>query len=163
MAVVEVPLTQGKVAIIDARDWQLVSQYKWHAFKGRTTYYARASIPGTKPRQRVLMHALLLGGGSSCDHRDGNGLNNRRLNLRPATTQQNGGNRRKRTPGKSRFKGVTATTNSSTKPWQARCGHAQKYLGSFATEGGLCPKTRCCPESRRSAQKVTSPSLPRQV
>lgn len=136
MAIVEIPLTQGQVAIIDKRDWPLVSGLCWHAIKRPGTFYARASVPGTKPRKRILMHVLQMGfEGSSrrVDHKDGNGLNNRRSNLREATRAQNGHNRAKHKRGQSVFKGVYRC-NSATRPWGAQIGSPQTYLGCFATE-----------------------------
>lgn len=68
------------------------------------------------------------------DHRDGNGLNNQRANLRIASVSQNHGNTRKPRSGRNRFKGVTRSTHG--KPWQAQlkiAGH-HYFLGRFDTE-----------------------------
>src|SRR5260370_25659432 len=84
----------------------------WHARKGRHTYYAYAHITmNRKQRVRLAMHAVLLGTRGKRivgDHRDGDGLNNQRHNLRRATTSQNNRNKRKQSNGKtSRFIGVS--------------------------------------------------------
>ncbi len=101
----DVQLTQGKIAQIDDADWALVSQYKWHAARwkegNREWWYALTNIGGRK----VRMHHLLTGK-NLVDHRDGDGLNNRRENLRPCTQAQNMANTSSR-GGTSRHKGVS--------------------------------------------------------
>src|SRR5208282_1047840 len=68
------------------------------------------------------------------DHIDGDGLNNRRYNLRSVTHSQNMHNARKPIkPGSSsRFKGVAFQARLKRRPWQARIG--DRHLGYFATE-----------------------------
>jgi hypothetical protein len=60
------------------------------------------------PRHHILMHRVLCNTpkGKQTDHRNGNGLDNRRMNLRVATKTQNMQNRRKLTKASSQFKGV---------------------------------------------------------
>jgi hypothetical protein len=101
----DVGLTQGKVARIDAEDWPLVGRYKWHAacFRegGKEWWYARTNIGGRQVRMHHLITCAKL-----VDHRDGDGLNNRRGNLRPCTQAQNMANTGSR-GGTSKFKGVS--------------------------------------------------------
>lgn len=99
------------VATIDAADERLVTPYRWYANRSPSGCYAVTwqKLPG-EPRTRIPMHRLILpvADGMVVDHLDGNGLNNRRGNLRPATHQQNGWNRRKQDgPTTSLYKGVT--------------------------------------------------------
>jgi hypothetical protein len=127
-------------AIIDASDFQTVNAYCWRAIRRHSNlWYAEATLPGpTKPK--ILMHRLILGlgpgiryrGGVIYDHEDGDGLNNRRQNLRPATTQQNVRNGRKTTTQTSSlYKGVRLMG----KCWVAEIRRAGKrYIGSFATQ-----------------------------
>ena len=102
-----VPLTKGKIALIDDEDFEIVSQLKWYANEVGNSTYALAFRGG----KGVLMHRLLLGtpGKMKVDHKDGDGLNNQKSNIRLCTTSQNGMNRRPSSiKGKtSRFKGVT--------------------------------------------------------
>ncbi len=93
-----VPLTKGFGAIIDEGDWPLVEPHSWCALKGWQTWYAVTWID----RRCVLMHRLLLGApkGLEVDHVDGDGLNNRRGNLRLVTKNQQQQNR----PAQRRFK-----------------------------------------------------------
>jgi hypothetical protein len=84
----KIPLTRGLVAIVDERDFETVSAYKWYAHRGRNTWYARTEVGGRKGRLRIYMHKLLCGG-DEVDHANRNGLDNRRCNLRPATRSGN--------------------------------------------------------------------------
>jgi hypothetical protein len=79
------------------------------------------------------MHTLLMPGAAQIDHRDGDGLNNRRENLRPATRTQNNANQRKYR-GTSRYKGVS--WDVSSRRWRARihCDHRETSLGQFTSE-----------------------------
>lgn len=134
---VEIPLTNGGVAFVDDEDEDLVRQYRsWWVLESpsphRSSFYARGSRPGD--RRKPLMHKLLTGW-PLVDHINGNGLDNRRENLRPATRSQNGGNRRKAMLATSRFKGVSRYPQDRTR-WIANIGvEGQKlYLGIFADE-----------------------------
>ncbi len=85
----EIPLTQGKVALVDDRDYKLVSKFKWsHATQG----YA---VSINKHLPRLAMHRLILNArhGDISDHIDGNRLNNQRANLRKVTAKENRANR----------------------------------------------------------------------
>jgi len=82
-----IPLTRGYTATIDEADVDLVAPYSWHAFPHRRTVYARATIDG----RMTMLHQLLCQtpDGLVTDHIDGNGLNNRRSNLRVVTNGEN--------------------------------------------------------------------------
>jgi len=100
-----IPLTQGRFAIVDAEDYDLLSKYKWHVCKNHTTEYAGRY---STSRKHILMHRVLLNAppGRLVDHRDHNGLNNRKANLRLCTHQENIYNQRARLGTTSRFRGV---------------------------------------------------------
>ena len=103
-----VPLTHGYEAVIDAADAHLVDKYNWYAATGRKTVYgARADCSGPKQRM-VRLHRQIMGepDGLQVDHRDGDGLNNRRSNLRVATNSQNTCNQAIRRSNSSGYKGV---------------------------------------------------------
>lgn len=86
-----VPLTKGYTAIIDAADLPLVDGVNWGAMEKRrpdgTIRAVYAKNSGTK-RGTIFMHRLLVAASESeeVDHVDCDGLNNRRINLRIATT-----------------------------------------------------------------------------
>lgn len=127
-----VPLTQGKFALVDTRDGWVLS-HPWCYGKTWHCEYASRRVDGKK----VYMHRELLGLAANdkveVDHRDGNGLNNRRDNLRLATHQQNLQNQRPR-GGSSKYRGVF--WDKSKARWKAsiRLGARRFWLGSFSTE-----------------------------
>jgi hypothetical protein len=112
---VRIELTQGKFAIVDAEDAPALLAYSWQASKSdrmtgsHDTYYARRAERGSdgKPHY-VQMHRQIMDAPEEMevDHRDGDGLNNRRYNLRTCTHAQNGANQRIPKNNKSGFKGV---------------------------------------------------------
>jgi hypothetical protein len=128
---ITVPLTRGKFALIDDADADLVLAHKWYADNPTPTrWYAATHIK----RKIVRMHTLLTGFALT-DHRDADGLNNRRDNLRECTTSQNHANRRKNfSVTSSRFKGVYF--DKSRSKWAAEVKwHRKRYrLGRFDTE-----------------------------
>lgn len=138
----EIPLTRGKVAIIDAEDWPLVSRYKWGAFSSsgrrKPHWYATATTPRHEGGKKVRLHRILLSApkGVQVDHRDGDGLNNRRTNLRLCTHGQNQQNR-KAVVSKSGYKGVKRIDKKPQ--WSVRWIAAIKkdgrsrHLGSYDT------------------------------
>jgi len=99
-----IPLTQGKFAIVDAADYDWLNQYKWHVKEHKHTSYAETQKKG----KLIKMHRLITGAPSHLfvDHRDLNGLNNRRSNLRLCTRAENIHNQRPRKGGTSKYKGV---------------------------------------------------------
>jgi hypothetical protein len=127
-----IPLTQGKFAVVDAADYEWLKQYKWHVIKYKNTSYARTQKNG----KSIRMHRLITGAPSHLfvDHRDHNGLNNRRANLRPCTQQENIYNRRPRPGSTSRYKGVYRTKKS--KKYRANIRNNGKILslGCFDDE-----------------------------
>lgn len=101
-----VPLTRGKFAEIDQQDADRVLLHSWrvHCAGRGKPIYAATRIDG----RVVLMHRMLANASNSecVDHRDGDGLNNRRTNLRRCSQSENKRNRKKRCVSSSRFKGV---------------------------------------------------------
>jgi hypothetical protein len=104
-----IKLTQGKEALVDDEDFEELNQYDWFASKTRTgNFYARRHLKGSRQANSKLisMHRQILPGHAQIDHEDGNGLNNQRSNLRPATGTQNNANKGKVKGRTSKFKGV---------------------------------------------------------
>ena len=132
----KIPLTQGKFALIDDKDFELVGQHNWHAVKDRKTFYACTKIREDNGKQATLrMHRLILdsSGGLDIDHRDSNGLNNRRSNLRACTHQENSRNQRPKR-GSSKYKGVS--WNKQRNKWQTHItiNGKVRYLGRSVDE-----------------------------
>jgi hypothetical protein len=108
--VTEIPLTQGKVALIDDGDAHLAA-HKWYAARRRSTWYAVRKTTRRDPGccgRTLLLHREVLRAlpGVEVDHKDGNGLDCRRENLRIATGAENTRNQRRRRDNTSGFKGV---------------------------------------------------------
>lgn len=107
-----IPITKGYSVTVDDEDFEFLSQWKWHAFPGASgkVYAARNSLPNFEgKRTHIFMHRVIANTPSDMDtdHRDGDGLNNRRKNLRTATRAQNMWNRAPNKCGTSRHKGVS--------------------------------------------------------
>jgi hypothetical protein len=94
----EIQLSRGKIAIVDDEDYERVSAFKWYAYKHRRTdlWYAARTVKKGGKKISVPMHRFVIGASPEfeVDHRDGDGLNNRRGNLREATRRQNAQNAR---------------------------------------------------------------------
>lgn len=125
----EIKLTKGMVALVDDIDYDWLNRWKWCAVKGHKTFYAFRKS-GNKD---IQMHTLIISGAERVDHKDGDGLNNQRVNLRRATHQQNLMNRGAPINNKSGYKGVSF--DRFTGRWVAKIGVSGKHLniGRFDT------------------------------
>lgn len=131
----EIRLTQSKVALVDDDDYDSVSEHRWYAIKNKNTFYAARNIVAENGKQTlVLMHMEILKTpkGMLTDHKDGNGLNNQKMNLRICSIFQNNQNQRKRRNTINKYKGVFR----SGKKYRAEIISFKKryYLGMFETE-----------------------------
>lgn len=99
----QVPLTQGKTALVSDSDYAIVRRLKWHADRRGKLWYARTRLKAN--RKLIYMHQFITGT-KFVDHRNTNGLDNRRCNLRRAGASRNGANRGANVNNTSGFKGV---------------------------------------------------------
>jgi hypothetical protein len=139
---IDLPLSQGYVATIDAIDADL-ALFKWSAEprKRGIVYVCRGVTVGVGRRKTIMLHREILGRilgrtpsrFEMADHIDGNGLNNRRGNIRLATRAQNNANARLASHNKSGYKGVSYYRPSGK--WMAciRADGKTKYLGYYDT------------------------------
>lgn len=129
----EIPLTQGKIALVDAEDYSKVisADTKWRAQRSYNTWYAVRSIYPGGIETSQMMHVFIMGS-KGIDHINGNGLDNRRENLRIASLSQNKQNEQKRKNGSSQFKGV----HKHHTKWRAKItiNHEIIFLGRFSEE-----------------------------
>lgn len=133
MRVREVPLTRGLVALVDEADHDaVVAMGKWYANPSRHTFYARRQVWVAGVGQRGLNLHRFLTGWPLVDHINGDGLDNRRGNLRPASVATNNRNTRLRSDNTSGFKGVAWDPKSNA--WRAYISVNRKrtHLGFFA-------------------------------
>lgn len=133
---VEIPLTQGQVAMVDADDADL-AELKWHAlfspnYSGGGRYMAKRNAPDengkgrTEYLHRVTLSRVLgreLTPRERVDHINGDTLDNRRSNLRLASHAENQRNRGKCADNSSGYKGVS---------WQE---HAQRWKAKITVDG----------------------------
>lgn len=127
-----IPLSRMKYALVDASDYDFLMEWTWQYSEG----YAKRSVYGDSPRRVIAMHGAILGtpDGLEPDHINGNRIDNRRRNLRPATHQQNMWNRKAVTGSSSTHKGVDWYAASGS--WRAyiKIDGKQKHLGCYAHE-----------------------------
>lgn len=130
----EIPLTKGKVALVDDEDYKWLSQYNWQARDNRAEgrlYYAQGRVN----KKQTTMHQEIMksyGTGLEVDHIDGNGLNNQRHNLRLVTRRTNQQNQH--TNKSSQYPGVSYL--KKRRKWQACYNLNGKtvFIGYFKTE-----------------------------
>jgi hypothetical protein len=133
-----IPLTRGKVAIVDDEDFEYLSQWKWHCTNAG--YAARRGfwggwVDGKKMNgPMILMHRLVNNtpDGFDTDHINRDTLDNRKANLRTATRSENNRNSDPQKRNKSGYKGVLKRCNR----WVASYKHLNgelRYIGSYAT------------------------------
>lgn len=133
-----VPLTQGQFAIIDEADGAVVGERCWSTrnTKAARTLYAQTNIANPDGTYSpIKLHRFLwehwgLPDCPEIDHKNTNGLDCRRENLRPATKAQNAFNRGRSRANKSGIKGVSRHSDGK---WQVHVGHNGKTvcLGLF--------------------------------
>lgn len=127
----EIQLTQGQVALVDDEDFEKVSKHKWHATRDGNTFYAKTNI-GSK---RIFMHRLILNAptGMDVDHKNKNGIDNSRANIRICSRTQNQANQNSR-GGTSKYKGVC--WYSRERRWVSKIGFGGKkiLLGYYKDE-----------------------------
>ena len=101
--------------MVDDADYDALNKYEWGLMQIYHTenkiYYARRYefVATGKPYKPILMHREILGlvnKSDKGDHKDGNGLNNQRSNLRQSTHSQNMSNRKNRNNCSSIYFGV---------------------------------------------------------
>lgn len=133
-----IQLTRGHWTQIDADDYDKVKNYNWHATVNRRTAYACRRVVKKPKSIFMYMHRLIANApdGLEVDHINGNGLDNRRSNLRIADNAKNAFNKRnfKKPSSSSKYKGVS--WNTLLKKWQSKLQYNKKpiSLGLFNNE-----------------------------
>jgi len=129
-------IIHGQVALFDDEDTFLVESWKWHLHPSGRTIYLRGFPKGNRAFGLKYMHRLLTGAekGEDVDHVNGDGLDNRRLNIRRCDRSQNSANRHA-AQSATGVKGVHF--EAYTGKWRAEIqwkGRRWK-LGRFHTQG----------------------------
>ena len=125
-----IPLTRGMIAMVDADDYKNLATHKWYALKGPHTFYAVRLVGPKRRRIPFLMHrdilGLVPGDGKIIDHRNKQGLDNRRVNLRIASLAINMCNRRMMSTNSSGYHGVG--WHKRSKKWRASITFNQVHV-----------------------------------
>lgn len=130
-----IPLTKNLIAFVSDRDYKFVSKYKWYARikKGYTAYAVRAVYVNGK-QEIIRMHRFIANAerGQIVDHKNGDGLDNTRSNLRIVTHQENMLNTKKYKNSTSTMRGVSFKRGK----WVAQITINRKviHLGYFLSE-----------------------------
>jgi hypothetical protein len=135
----EIPLTNStKVALVDDEDYDRLIGYSWRLERSGGLEYAAKGRSSAKMQNEIMRPALEAAVPKTrIDHRNLNGLDNRKSNLRLCTNQQNCANRGKQSNNTSGYKGVYLLAKGKAKPWHARVGSRKEngilHGGYFAT------------------------------
>ncbi len=139
----QIPLTQGKFALVDDDMFEELGKFKWYAkkYKG-DDYYAARTVnvrreDGKMSATTILMHREIIGASRPeqlVDHVNHFTLDNRVKNLRIATHSQNGKNRRSAKNSTSRFLGVTFSNCRNKWIAQIKIDGKNRHIGSFDSE-----------------------------
>lgn len=131
----KIPLSDGQIALIDQRDFHLVKRFRWYTERNGKRLYAITFLNVGGKRTSLRMHRLIarFPPGQDVDHKNGNGLDNRRSNLRIGSRSENLANLPKRRNTSSRYKGVCRIR---TGRWMAYINvrGKRRYLGYFDNE-----------------------------
>lgn len=128
----ELTLTQGKVALVDDEDYEWASQWKWYAWRGAKTFYVLRN--GSSPQKGTIrLHRTIMEAPPELevDHINGDGLDNRRCNLRLATRAENNRNCHGRTDNTSGYKGVSWQKKNNKWKVKINIDGEMVYLGLF--------------------------------
>ena len=132
----KIPLSQGMFAVVDDADFEWLSRHKWHVTIRGSRCYAVRHIKYNGKRTKIYMHRVILNPppNKETDHINGDGLDNRRSNLRACTRSQNQMNKRKQPGCSSKYKGVN--WDKRRRKWQLQVGRRknQRHLGYFDDE-----------------------------
>lgn len=122
------------VTIVDYEDRKWLENYSWGLMNGeRRSSYAHSSKLYRNEGCGYL-HQLIMQTGTKIDHINSNGLDCRKINLRPATQRQNTHNTRSWKNASSQFKGVHLQTSSNKWITQIRINGQSRWVGRFSNE-----------------------------
>ena len=131
-----VTLTKGYVAIIDADDLEIVNTSNWYASVKPRTVYAIRAVYNNGTQQILRLHRIIMKApfGMEVDHINGNGLDNRKINLRVVSKNENAKNKRMNLNNISGFKGVSWSNKRGK--WLSQIQHdgTAIYLGCYLSK-----------------------------
>jgi hypothetical protein len=130
----KITLSSGDIVLIDKEDFKEISKYNWYVAKRGKIKYAEKTTKG----KHIMLHRLIMNPSTKedIDHINGNGLDNRKENLRICNKIENGCNRGKNKNNTSGYKGVFFRSDCFRNySWVARLYYKRKLyiLGSYKT------------------------------
>lgn len=127
------PKARGRVALVDDADFEAVNAHHWWVHESGRCTYAITFVWQNNKAKGLQMHTLV-SGLSFVDHKDHDGLNNQRSNLRGTTHTLNAANSRPMAGYTSRFKGVS--WHAKSRRWQVQIRDAGRkvYVGTYTDE-----------------------------
>ena len=119
-----IPLTQGKFSQVDDEDYEYINKYKWYYSKPG---YASRAFRSNGKIIHIKMHREIIAApnGLMVDHKDGNGLNNQKNNIRICTSSENQKN--KKASGASKYLGVGIHISKS-KAYRKKTNDIKEYI-----------------------------------
>jgi len=134
-------LTQGYYALVDEQDYDRLVKFRWHVKKSRGFIYGVRSVSVRGWFKTIPLHYDVLGlcypmPGFTVDHINGNGLDNRRGNLRLCTPSQNHYNKPPRKGARSKYKGVIPVQRKHGYKYEANItvNKKRRHLGTYDNE-----------------------------
>lgn len=126
-----------RVVLYDNIDHDLISAYHWYLFKNGNSFYAMSTLTNRPNGKAILMHRLIMDITNSkvlIDHKNQNGLDNTRDNLRVATKAQNSMNSKIFNTNSSGYRGVDVI-DQQRNMFRARISIKGKniHIGCFKT------------------------------
>lgn len=129
-----IPLSKGQHAIVDDEDYDAMNSVKWYTYECFYTFYAMRTVRmGGGKKKSFHMHRMInkTPDGMLTDHINGNGLDNRKENLRSVSHKENMVNCARNTPKRPKYRGIS--WHKSNYKWYAQITIDSKniYIGSF--------------------------------
>lgn len=132
-----IELTKGKAVQVDDEDFDFLNYYNWHTHPHRNTFYARRSEVVNGRKTIISMHRLIMNVTDRnvlIDHKDRNGLNCQKNNLRICTNKENLMNRGSLKNSSSKYKGVDFDKSRNKYRVQITINGKNKFIGRFEYE-----------------------------
>ena len=131
----KIPLTRGYFAIVDDEDFEYLNQWKWLYSNGYAARSQHVSFKdGVQVSKNIQMHRVILNtpDGLLVDHKNNNGLDNRKNNIRNCTYAENARNQKLSKRSSTGFKGVSWKKSHEKFCANIKIGKKQIHLGLFA-------------------------------
>lgn len=130
MKILKIRIGKDRFALVDQADYDFIKDYLWYCSANKWGAYVQGFPKGQagNNRKRVSMHRVILNApkGMCVDHINGNGLDNRRGNIRLCTPAENSYNRKLQHNSTSGHRGVY--WHKASRRWRARISYARENI-----------------------------------